>query len=144
MCLAITITLAFLTIPARDILISILLNLGTKSRDYRVVTVVNNNDDGIDGASGTDGGRRTSRSRSLREPLLENETMVPQQDETELVDAPASFRLRLVVVVIFGAAPWWPVASPALTSFGLYWEAVFDSPVAFDTVCVVLVTRKSR
>jgi hypothetical protein len=51
-----------LTIPARDILISILLDLGTKSRDYRVVTVVNNNDDGIDGPSGTDGGRRTSRN----------------------------------------------------------------------------------
>jgi hypothetical protein len=47
-------------------------------------------------------------------------------------------------ILFFGAAPWWPVASPALTSFGGFMGSSFDSPVAFDTVCVVLVISKEE
>jgi amino acid permease len=96
MCLAITITLAFpmLTIPARDILISILPTSWYKKAETIETTELTVHPAQTD-------------EEELREPLLENETalhaVVPQDIESEAdsVDAPASFRLRLVVVVIF-------------------------------------------
>jgi amino acid permease len=109
MCLAITITLAFpmLTIPARDIVISILPASWYKSVETIESSLSVTTELTVHPAQTAD--EEQAATETLREPLLDNETalqtMVPQDTESESepepVDAPASFRLRLVVVVIF-------------------------------------------
>jgi hypothetical protein len=133
-----------LTIPARDILISILLRIlvpKAETIESSQSSTTTTTELTVHPATADE---EQAAMESLREPLLENETMVPQQDETELVDAPASFRLRPR-----GSRDLFferRLVASCVSSIDVvlgFIEAVFDS-VAFDTVCVVLVISKSR
>lgn len=124
MCLAITITLAFpmLTIPARDILIRSLPEFWYKSAETIELSSSSLTTTDVTGHPAQTADEEQAALESLREPLLEIE---PAHAEAEPVEVPASFRLRLVVVVLF----FWSGALVAscVTSIDVVWALLGSS-----------------